>query len=267
MARQEVASAAAAGALYVVGGIDAQRRSSSDFLINQGASWVRGDDYPVRVDHAAAAAIGATLYVAGGFTDGRARSDAYSYSGHGWTPLAALRHARGALALVAANGRLYALGGNAAGDIAPVEVYDPGTGTWTDTAVLPVPRNHVAGFAWHGLACVAGGRFPTSARVECLDPATGAWSRLPDLPRPTSGAGAVATADEIVVAGGENASEVGLVDQVARFRDGAWTAELMETPRHGIGLALFGGRAWACGGATAPGYDAAATCTSLAISP
>jgi hypothetical protein len=38
----------------------------------------------------------------------------------------------------------------------------------------------------------------------------------------------------------------------------------MLNPRHGVQLAFFGGRAWACGGATAAGYQAAADCTSIA---
>jgi hypothetical protein len=38
----------------------------------------------------------------------------------------------------------------------------------------------------------------------------------------------------------------------------------MLVPRHGFELALFDGRAWACGGATLPGLHPVATCTSLA---
>jgi len=69
----------------------------------------------------------------------------------------------------------------------------------------------------------------------------------------------------VVVAGGENAAESTLVGHVFRFTGGsAWTDEPMLVPRHGIQLAVFGGRAWACGGATAAGYQAAADCTSIA---
>ncbi len=44
----------------------------------------------------------------------------------------------------------------------------------------------------------------------------------------------------------------------------AWTDEPMLVPRHVLWLAVFGGRAWACGGATAPGYQAAPDRTSIA---
>ena len=69
---------------------------------------------------------------------------------------------------------------------------------------------------------------------------------------------------QVIVAGGENAAESTLVDHVFRFTGGAsWSDEAMLVPRHGIQLADFGGRAWACGGATAAGYQPAVACTSI----
>jgi len=69
----------------------------------------------------------------------------------------------------------------------------------------------------------------------------------------------------VVVAGGQNAGETAIVDQFTSYMPGkAWsTGETMLVPRHGFELALFGGRAWACGGGTAPGLHPVATCTSL----
>ena len=88
---------------------------------------------------------------------------------------------------------------------------------------------------------------------------------MPDLPLPTSGAGAAAVGGQVVVAGGENAAESTLVGHVFRFTGGSdWTDEPMLVPRHGFQLAVFGGRAWACGGATAAGYQASTACTSIA---
>ncbi|TME16703.1 MAG: hypothetical protein E6I70_12180 [Chloroflexi bacterium] len=65
------------------------------------------------------------------------------------------------------------------------------------------------------------------------------------------------------MAGGEDPNESLLVTQVARLRGSAWSAEAMLVPRHGIQLALFRERLWACGGATAPAYQASAACTSF----
>ena len=147
-------------------------------------------------------------------------------------------------------GRIFLLGGAAGGTEVPVvESFDPVAGSWSDIATFPAPRDHLAGFSWLETACAAGGRSPNTTRVDCLDPAKGAWTRLPDLPHATSGAGAEVIGSEVVVAGGEDAGESVIISVVARFRDGAWTQDAMLDARHGIQLAAFRGRAWACGGA------------------
>jgi hypothetical protein len=267
--RQEVAEGLATGSpdsLWVVGGFDPQRRSSNTVQVSRGG-WTAGPAYPFPVDHAAAATSDGRLYVAGGYSNGVPRGDLYRINNtqDGWERLASLHHPRGALVLVALGGVLYAIGGAAVGEVPPVEAYDTIQNVWTDVGSLPLPRDHGAGFAWQGLVCIAGGRTPNTARVDCYDPMSSAWSRLPDLPSPTSGAGAVAFGGQVVVAGGQNAAESTLVDHLFRFTGGAtWTDEPMLVPRHGIQLAAFGGRAWACGGATAAGYRAATVCTSIA---
>ena len=69
--------------------------------------------------------------------------------------------------------------------------------------------------------------------------------------------------------GGQDASETRIVDQLVFWSPrGAWTtAEAMLSPRHGFQLAVFEGRAWACGGGSAPGLHPVATCTSLGDRP
>jgi hypothetical protein len=69
----------------------------------------------------------------------------------------------------------------------------------------------------------------------------------------------------VVMMGGEDAGESMMVDMLSFYSDGAWSAlDAMQSPRHGIQLALFQGRAWACGGATAPGLHPVSICTSVA---
>lgn len=267
--RQEVAEGlrhSAPDSLWVIGGFDPQRRSSTTVQFLTNGAWRTGPAYPFPVDHAAAATSDQRLYVAGGYSNGVPRGDLYR-SGPGlvtWERLAPMHHPRGALALVALGSVLYAIGGAAGGELAPVEAYDTIHNVWADVTAFPLPRDHGAGFAWQGLACVAGGRSPNTARVDCYDPVSGGWSRMPDLPAPTSGAGATALGAEVIVAGGENAGESTLVDHVFRFMGGsAWSDEPMLVPRHGVQLAVFGARAWACGGATAAGYRATTDCTSI----
>lgn len=258
--RQEVASAGLGSGLWVAGGFDPQRRSSASAFEIDHHGWTREPDLPLPLDHPAAAGN----YIAGGFSNGPASRRVFNFRDGAWHELAPMNHARGALALIYLDQRLYAIGGlGSAGEVAQVEMYDTAANAWTDVATLPLPRDHLAGFAYSGKVCVAGGRSPNTPRVDCYDPVAKAWSRLPDLSRATSGAGALALGDEIIVAGGEDAQEGQLVPYVQRFKAGAWSLEPMLVPRHGIELALVGDRAVACGGADQPGYHAVATCTSI----
>jgi len=251
---QEAAAAAVGDRLYVVGGYDASRNSSDTVFVLRGSQWQRGPALPIHVNHPGAAAIGNDVYVAGGFTPNGATNRAF-----------ALRRARGALSLLAMGGRLYAIGGrNASAQIAVPEMFDPARGSWSDLPSMPAARNHLAGYLDGGLACVAGGRTPdTSAAIDCFDPQTASWLHRATLPTGTSGAAAVVMGGVTFVAGGEPAGETSIVGVVQELRQGAWTSTAMVVPRHGTAYAIFRGRLWLCGGATAPGFHAVADCTSV----
>ena len=268
VALEESAAAVAGGKLYVIGGFDAAGNSLRTVWVFDGTTWSAGPRLPLGLDHASAASLDDHVYVAGGHSFGRASARFFRLDGSSWIELAPMRHPRGGHALVAAASRLYAIGGNsAAANVAPAEVYDLQTSGWSDLPALPVPRNHVSGFVFGLSVCVAGGRSPGTARVDCFDPGSSTWARAPDLPQPTSGAGATALEDgRAVILGGEDAQESRIVDLVAQLPDPvAWTVQgAMLVPRHGFELALFEGRAWACGGGTLPGLHPVATCTSVA---
>jgi hypothetical protein len=268
VALEESAAAVGGGKLYVIGGFDAVGNSLRTVWVFDGTSWSAGPRLPLGLDHVSATSLDDHVYIAGGHTFGRDSARFFRLDGSSWVELAPMRHARGGHALVAAMNRLYVIGGNtAAANVAPAEVYDPQTGAWSDLPALPSPRNHVAGFIFGLSVCVAGGRSPATARVDCLDPGSSTWGRAPDLPQPTSGAGATALEDgRAVILGGQDAQETSIVTQFAQLPDPiAWTTqESMLVPRHGFELALFEGRAWACGGGTLPGLHPVATCTSVA---
>jgi N-acetylneuraminic acid mutarotase len=251
-----------------MGGFDTAGQSLATVYVFDGTTWQPGPALPLPVDHPSAAALDGSIYLSGGHSSGRASARLARLDGAAWTELASMHYARGGHALVAAQGRLYALGGNnTSGNVAPIEVYDPAANAWTTLPALPIPRNHVSGFAIGSSVCVAGGRPPTTARVDCFDIAHDAWIRLPDLPRATSGAGATAfSGGGVVVMGGQNAQETAIVDQLTRYSaiSGWSTGDAMLVPRHGFELAVFQDRAWACGGGTSPGLYPVATCTSVA---
>jgi hypothetical protein len=122
----------------------------------------------------------------------------------------------------------------------------------------------VAGFVDGRDACVAGGRTPsTSAAIDCFDTTTHAWTRRATLPVATSGANAVIFNGITVVGGGEPSGETSIVGVLQERRGAVWSSEPMLVPRHGTAYAMFNGRLWACGGATAPGFHAVAACTSF----
>lgn len=268
VALEESAAAAAGGRLFVIGGFDAAGNSLRTVWVFDGGAWSPGPRLPLGLDHTSAATLGDHLYVAGGHSFGRDSPRLFRLDGGSWTELAQMRHARGGHALLAAGGRLYAIGGNTTfgTNVAPAEAYDPASGSWTDLSSLPAPRNHVSGFVFGADVCVAGGRSPATPRVDCFNIENSSWVRLPDLPTPTSGAGATTLDDgSAVILGGQDAQETRINDQFARLRGfDRWDSQgTMLVPRHGFELAMFGGRAWACGGGSLPGLHPVATCTSV----
>ena len=267
MALEESGAAAAGGRLFVIGGFDAVGTSLRNVWVFDGSAWSAGPRLPLGLDHTSAAALDDHVYLAGGHSFGRDSARLFRLDGSSWTELAPMHHARGGHALIAAAGKLYAIGGNNAfSNVGQAEVYDPNTRAWTDLPSLPSPRNHVSGFVFGANVCVAGGRSPATTRVDCFNFESSTWVRFPDLPRATSGAGA-ATLDDgsAVILGGQNAQETTINDQFAQLPDPtAWSATgSMLVPRHGFELAVFQGRAWACGGGSLPGLHPVATCTSV----
>lgn len=267
VALEESAAASAGGKLYVIGGFDAAGNSLRSVWVFDGKAWSAGPRLPLGLDHTSAAELGGHVYVAGGHTFGRDSALVFRLDGASWTRIAALHHPRGGHTLLSLSNHLYVLGGNSAtANVAPAEIYDPQTASWRDLPPMPDPRNHVSGFVLGSDVCAAGGRSPSTARVDCYDPVSTRWVRFPNLPMPTSGAGAATLADGgVVVLGGQDAQETRLVNQVAWLNGSkTWrTAGAMLVPRHGFELAMFNGRAWACGGGSAPGLYPVATCTSL----
>jgi len=89
--------------------------------------------------------------------------------------------------------------------------------------------------------------------------------RFPNLPVATGGAGATTLPNgSALILGGEDAQESRMITQAAWLPGPkAWrTVGVMLVPRHGFELAIFKGRAWACGGGSSPGLYPVATCTS-----
>jgi N-acetylneuraminic acid mutarotase len=192
------------GRLVVVGGYGAPRNA----WVFAGKSWRPLERLPEPRAAAGAAVVAGRLYVVGGVgANGLARNALeYDPRRKRW------RHVVGPtprehLAVVAARGRIYAIGGREAGydtNLATVESWRPGERAWRREAPLPEPRGG-AGAALAGPRIVSvGGEAPegTAAHVYFLDLRTGKWSRTSDLPHPRHGVGVAAVNGLVYAIGG-----------------------------------------------------------------
>jgi N-acetylneuraminic acid mutarotase len=130
-----------------------------------------------------------------------------------WRPAAPLPNPRNHIGAVTLGGKIYAVGGQylgfeGSGNQVSVDVYDPGSDTWSPAADLPLPLSHVASssLALAGQLVVVGGVTQSAlevASVLAYDPAANSWSELAPLPaaRQSPVAGLIGT--RLYVATGE----------------------------------------------------------------
>src|SRR5207247_8365066 len=103
------------------------------------------------------------------------------------------------LAVAAAGGRIYAIGGRTAGydtNLALVESWRPGERRWRAEPAVPEARGGTGAAVVGGLIVSVGGEAPagTLARVFGFDAAARAWRRLAAFPTPGPGLGVAARA-------------------------------------------------------------------------
>jgi hypothetical protein len=250
-------------------------------------NWSSGAASPIKLHHFQAVEVDGLIYAVGAMT-GECCSEPPAANVYVYDPLAdrwstgpaipAARR-RGGGGAVAADGKIYLIGGNASGHNGPVsalvDVFDPATGRFTALAPMPHARDHAFAVQHGGRIYVAGGRESnatadgdvfddTVAEVDVYDIASNTWSTLPesaDLPTPRAAAATGIVGNELLVAGGESAAQSGAHAQVEALDLGTlrWrTLAPMRTPRHAAqaivnnhGFYVAGG-AGQRGGATAP---------------
>lgn len=288
-ARTEVSVATDGSLIYLIGGFGSGegRRPSApramfayDPLSDR---WATAEEIPEGVNHAGFAAAGGKLYIVGGFQEatfsptGAVRI--YDPADSTWREAAPMLTPRGALALAVLDGKIHAIGGNAAGgaglrphehgvpeadnSVGTHEVYDPAADTWTRLAPLPTPRNHLGAAVIDGKIHVVGGRVPGDMELtthEIYDPATGSWTAGPPLPTGRSGIAVVTHGGRLYVFGGETVRRFSskTFDEAERFDPGTGRWEVlppMPTARHGLGAATFGDAIYVLGGGPEPGLS------------
>lgn len=261
--RSEVAAAAVAGEIAVVGGFLADGGSSARVDIYSPAldRWRRLPDLPRAVNHAMAGAWRGRLYVVGGYAPGWvALRRAFVFSGGAWRKLPPLPAPRAAGGAAVVGGKLYVVGGVGAAGLAKSGfALDLERRRWS-VVPGPTPREHLGVAATGGRVYAVGGRtggFDTNLDlVEAYAPAQRRWRRLPPLPDTRGGTAAAAFGNLIVSAGGEEtrgtiAAVYGYDVEARRWKR---LPDLL-TPRHGLGLAAVSARVYAIAGGTQPGLS------------
>jgi N-acetylneuraminic acid mutarotase len=274
--RTEVVAASLDGKIYVMGGFTELSFSNlgsftiSDLVEVYDAAtdkWKEAAALPAGLHHAAAAAIGGQLYVVGGFSKKLlsvwhplATLYIYDPMSNAWTEGPPMPSPRGALAAVALDGKLYAIGGyDGNGNTGAVEVYDPATQRWAGRAPLPTPRDHLAAAVIDGRIYASGGRrdldyHKNLAVTEVYESTADRWTKAPDLPTPRSGIAAGVVGKTLYVVGGEGPDGTFRNNEAFRPDLNQWqTMAAMPTGRHGLGAAVVQDRLYVLSGGPKPG--------------
>jgi non-specific serine/threonine protein kinase len=206
-------AAGSRGRLYVVGGYGDAGRLRTAWVLDAGG-WQPLPPLPYGLAAGGAAVIDGKLYLVGGVAGAADRSVlvrralALDLARPDRWRFAPGPTSREHLAVVAARGRLYAIGGRTAGfgtNTRLVETWRPGERGWRRVAPLPEARGGTGAAVVHGQIVSVGGEAPpgTIASVYAYDLARARWRRLPDLPTPRHGLAVAALGGRIyAVAGG-----------------------------------------------------------------
>jgi len=250
--RYRVATAAAAGVVYLLGGGDSLGNAFTTVEAFDPATglWSSKAAMATPRDGAVAGVIGGRIYVAAG---GLSRvTEVFDPTAGTWATVAPIPTERQGAAGCELGGKLYVVGGNLGMDLATMEAYDPVLDTWTACAPIPGARSWASACALDGKLYVIGGYAsalvsPWLNDVNVYDPTTDAWSQGPPIPiLPGVYQHAVAAVGgQVVVFGGANA-EPGL-DSVYRLDPGTGTwSQGAPMPRSmsQFGAAGAGGKAY-----------------------
>ncbi|MEY2489987.1 MAG: hypothetical protein QOC70_1929 [Verrucomicrobiota bacterium] len=261
-ARQEFATAALNGKIYVLAGYDVNVHSTAlvEVYDPDTDTWSTVHPLPSATNHNAAAVAAGRLYSIDGST-----THVYDPPSDSWILVAATPTSHyGTPAVGVIDDKIYIAGGVSGGNT--LEVYNPATNVWTRLAPMHVARNHCAGGVINGKFYVAGGRGSTNAEsaFEVYDPNTNTWQTLPPPPTPRSGVAAAVLNNELVVFGGEIPSAVlGVVEGYNPATNTWRSLSPMPDARHGIWASVIGNKIYIPGGSDTPGFGGATTFNSV----
>ena len=258
-ARQEVSAGVLNGKIYVIAGFTSEGASTDTVEVYNPAtnSWASAQSIPIQNNHNNAAVAAGKLYTFGGVSN---LAFVYNPQLNIWSPVAPMNFQHGETAAVGViNDKIYVAGGAGGGmQQRELEVYDPIANTWTNLALMNVPRNHTGGGVINGKFYVVGGRgAPNSANaLEVYDPQTNSWTSLAPMPTGRSGIGVGVVNGELYVLGGEIPTLHPKVE-VYNPQSNSWRRVAdMPTPRHGIWASVIGNKIYIPAGGDVQGLGA-----------
>jgi Kelch motif len=213
--RSEMAWAAAEGdRMHVIGGYAEGEvaRPYHHVFDARTNTWRLAAPIPRGANHIGVAAMGGVVFAFGGFVEQNrvAVPDCYAYvvADDRWHAIRPLqRGSRGAISVVAFDGRIHAIGGRDTRSLDWHDAYDPKSDSWTSLAAIPGPRDHAAAVAISGMISVLGGRMDTfdfnTGMHVVYDAKSDKWEERAPMPTPRSGHGGVVYRNKIFCMGGE----------------------------------------------------------------
>jgi N-acetylneuraminic acid mutarotase len=187
-------------------------------------------------------------------------------SGDVWFSGAPMPTARAALAAVALNGKIYAIGGvDPSGAVLnTVEVYDPATNSWGSAASMPTARDGLTATVVAGKIYAIGGCTNCSpfesnpsgvylGTLEIYDPSSDSWTEGASMPTARWGLAGAAANGEIYAMGGSNVDPPNMLNTVERYDPGSNTwgkrgVKPLPVKTANLAAAAVNGKIYAIGG-------------------
>ena len=187
-------------------------------------TWTQKADMPVPRSSNSTCIVDGKIYIIGGVAANRKQwrldnVDIYDPATDTWTEAKSMNHARSGASVSVVNGKIYVMGGvgwpqipNQPGPfLSSVEVFNPETNHWKETAEMPTPKAFHTASVIDGKIYVIGGgfrgddQFEYLSTVEVYDPKTDRWTQEPDMPIGKWGHRAEVINENIYIFGGSSA--------------------------------------------------------------